>query len=661
MKKIILLLLTALSLGASAQDTLQEVVVTSIRSSEDKPITQTTIPVKQFRKFYQGQDVPVILNFTSPSIQFTSDGGNWSGYMYYRLRGVDQTRVNATLNGVPLNEPEDQGAYFSNYQDFFSNVSSVQIQRGVGTSSTGSASYIGSLNFQSPNLSDSSYTRLELGTGSFNTNRFSLVTNTGLKNGWGTYVRYSRISSDGYRENSGTLGNTIFVSTGYQDSKQSLKYTMFWGNSQNQMAWLPSSEVDISNNRRHNPLSRDERDNFTQNLNILSYTKSISSKFSYNVTGFYNQLNGMYDVQVAPDMLKYQLRSEFTGFSANLNFGGARFDGTVGLNYSDYKRRHKMGLSPMYTTNQIHNNLGDKDQFSNFVKLNYKVTDKFSLFTDLQYRSVKFTYFEVANHPKRLQSEWKFWNPKFGFNYINKAHRVYGYYGVSNREPNRTDIFSFYRNNIDPDHLPYDTAVKYGWNQVRPETVQDYELGYNYNNKTHKFAVVVFWMQFRNGLLPVGELNSIGLPINTSVGSSYRRGVELEYTFSKSNFNFFLASTIMDSKIQSGDLKGNQMLLTPNVVINSNISYSIRNWNFMVLNKYVSQSYLTNQNTKDYLPEYIVTNLNISHSNKRRTIGLNVNNLFDQKYFNSGLVTFDTRQYFVAAPRNIFLNLIINF
>ena len=533
----------------------------------------------------------------------------------------------------------------------------MQVQRGVGTSSNGSASYIGSLNFQSPNLGDSNYTRLELGTGSFNTNRFSMVTNTGLKNGWGTYVRYSRISSDGYRDNSGTLGNTIFASTGYQDSKQSLKYTMFWGNSKNQMAWLPSSESDISVNRKNNPLSRDEKDDFTQNLNIISYSRFLTNKITYNLSGFYNILDGNYDILFSPDMFRYQLRSEFSGLSGNINFTGKRSNVTIGANYSDYKRVHTLGILPSYTTDIIHNNLGHKIQYSHFIKLNYKVNERLSLFTDIQHRNVTFLYFEDAENSRMLRSQWKFNNPKLGFNYLKNKSRFYGFYGVSNREPNRTDIFSSYKSVIDPDHLPYDTAVKYGWGQVKPERVHDYELGYDLVTKRHKISINGFYMYFKNGLLPVGEINDIGLPINTSVESSFRRGVELDYNYKNKGFNFYLGATLMDSRILSGNYKGNQMLLTPNIMINSNMSYTYRNLNIMLLNKYVGRSYLSNFNTNDYLDRYIVTNLNLSYNIKRINIGFNINNLLNQDYYNSGLVSDGTRQYFVAAKRNYFLNL----
>lgn len=669
MKKITILFIFAFYLNnmyGQVHDSidLSEVSVTSIRAKQTDPINQTIINIKDIRKFYQGQDVPVILNFSSPSITFYSDGGNYSGYMYYRLRGSDQTRINATLNGINLNEQEDNGAYFSNYQDFFSNVGSVQIQRGVGTSSNGSASFIGSLNFQSPTLSDSAYTKLEIGKGSFNTNRYSIATNTGLKNGFGTYVRYSNISSDGYRENSGTLGNTLFLSTGYQDKDFVLKYTGFYGTSKNQMAWMPTNESDIlgndsiQKNRRKNPLTKDENDFFTQNMNILSYSRFVNKNISFNISTFYNMLDGNYDWNDATynsGIYNYKLHSNYYGINSNLNYINSKIDMVLGLNQNYYDRRHFMGLKPYDNTVLLHDNIGRKKQTSVFYKINYNLTPNISIYTDLQYRFVRFSYTDAI----ATQSiNYNFFNPKFGINYTKKNSRIFTYLGISNREPNRTDIFSSYTN-YDPDNVPNNVL---DLNIVKSERVYDYELGYNYNSKVESVSINYFYMFFDNGLLPVGQLNSLGLPINENVKSSYRTGIEADYTYTLNSFKFYLGGTLMTSKMLSGadSIKNNQILLTPNTVLNLNIQYQFRKYSIMLLNKYVSRSYLTNTNTNNYLPEFVVTNLNINYSIKRFSIGFNINNLFNQDYYNSGQVSYGNRQYFVAAPRNYYFSLQFN-
>lgn len=648
---------------------LSEIYVNASITKPNDPISQTKIDMKLFKSIYQGQDLPVIMNFSNSSITFYSDGGGYNGYVYFRMRGVDQTKINATLNGVPLNEPEDQGFYSSNFPDFFSNISSIQIQRGVGTSSNGTASFIGSLNFQSPSLTDSAYTKLEIGKGSFNTNRYSMVVNTGLKNGFGTYIRYSNIGSDGYREKSSTLGNTLFLSTGYQDSKNILKYTMFYGTSRNKMAWMPSNEADIKVNRRNNPLTKDENDFFTQNMNILSYSRFVNKHTSFNVSTFYNILDGNYDINFNNDSIfNYKLRSNYYGISANLNYVYSKVDMSMGISQNYYDRRHMMGAKPYDISNLTHDNIGKKNQTAFFYKLNYSLTNKLSLYGDLQYRMVSFKYYPDYNSNISYNTQWNFFNPKIGLNYKYSNSRFFTYIGISHREPTRTDMFNYYINvnpNIMydfsyPDHVSKQTIDDYGFNNVKPEKVYDYELGYDYNIKQHKISVNYFYMFFENGLLPVGQLTALGLPINRNVKSSYRTGIEADYVYILNNFKFYFGGTLMTSKILKDvdSLYVNkQMLLTPNVVLNANIQYSLGKYSVMLLNKYVSQSYLNNVNTSDYLPEYVVTNLNINYHIKGVGIGFNINNIFNVDYYNSGQVSNGSRQYFVAVPRNYFVNL----
>lgn len=249
---------------------LEEVSINAVRSDKKLPVTETTISKANIDQNYTGQEMPVILAKT-PSITWYSDGGNYTGYSYLRLRGLDQTRVNFTLNGVPLNEPEDQGAYFSNYPDFLNSIGSIQIQRGVGISTNGSASFAGSVNMESPSLNDSAYTEINTSYGSYHTYRLSPEFNTGLlKNNWSFYGRYSNVGSNGFREHSGTKGQSFFFSGGYIGKKGILKFTSFNGNSKNEMAYLAVVDTTLKNNYRANSLTQDEKDEFKQSL--LCYT-----------------------------------------------------------------------------------------------------------------------------------------------------------------------------------------------------------------------------------------------------------------------------------------------------------------------------------------------------------------------------------------------------
>ena len=203
-----------------AQDTLpidsiarlNEVII-NYQADKLTPITYQNINNKELEAKSTGQEPSFILAQT-PSITNYSDAGNSQGYSYFRLRGIDQTRVNITLDGVPLNEPEDQGAYFSNYPDIFNSVSKVQIQRGVGTSKNGAASYAGSIEMFSPNLQDSAKTTFGLGYGSFNSLRAFGEFNSGVKKGKALYVRASQIYSQGYKYHSSNNSQSLFLSGG---------------------------------------------------------------------------------------------------------------------------------------------------------------------------------------------------------------------------------------------------------------------------------------------------------------------------------------------------------------------------------------------------------------------------------------------------------------
>ena len=395
MKKIILSTLSVIFyMGSYAQDTIKSIelkeVEISIRSCDKTPITQTTIKNGEIQKNYIGQDMSYILNRT-PSISTYSDNGLYNSYTYFRLRGVDQTRINMTLNGIPLNEPEDQGAYFSNYSDFSSNINSVQIQRGVGTSSYGSSSYIGSINFESVNLLDSNWTSLESGYGSYNTYRGSIAYNSGVKNKIGVYGRYSQIGSDGYKYNVFNKSKTIFTSIGYYGDNDVLKLTAFSGQSKNGMGYLATNIEDLNIDPRTNYLSKDEKDDFIQSLISLQWVSKINKKSNVTSSIFYNRLDGEYGVLLSNAMFKFKLGSNFYGIMTTYNYTDDTLKFQFGVMSSSYNREHQM-----FESYEIYKNKGYKSEVSSFVKIHYNLTSKFITFVDLQARRVIFAYSPVG-------------------------------------------------------------------------------------------------------------------------------------------------------------------------------------------------------------------------------------------------------------------------
>lgn len=297
-KRLLIALVTLFTTTIYAQNdtikTLDEVTIQGIRSTKNTPVTQKTIFRDEIQNTYQGFEVSTLLNKT-PNVTMSTDNGTPFGYTYFRIRGIDQTRINMTLNGVPLNEPEDQGVFFSNYPNFLDNIQSVEVQRGVGTSTNGVSSFAGSINFSSPNGLEKGG-NIRYTSGSFNSTKISSSYSTGLNSKkLALYTNTSIYQTDGYRYGSGGNGKSLFLSGGYFGENNKLKFTGFIGNSKNGMAWQPVSEDEVNDDPRKNYNENDAWDNFTQSFIQLEYSNKINSNTNLSTSVFYNKLDGGYD------------------------------------------------------------------------------------------------------------------------------------------------------------------------------------------------------------------------------------------------------------------------------------------------------------------------------------------------------------------------------
>ncbi len=389
-KLLIIALITTMCLFAQTpQDSivkLDEIVVNGIRSGKTTPVTEKTITRSEIQKTYQGYEVSITLSNKTPNVTTSSDNGTQFGYTYFRIRGIDQTRINMTLNGVPLNEPEDQGVFFSNYPNFTDNIQSMEVQRGVGTSSNGVSSFAGSINFTSPSGFDKE-TSVKYTVGDFSTVRLSTTYSSGLNSKkMALYVNGSTYNTDGYRYGSGGNGNSLFISGGYFGEKNKLKFTGFTGNSKNGMSWMAVSESDINNDPRTNYNKDDGWDNFTQTFTQLEYTNKVSTNSLLSSSVFYNRLNGGYDyltTQFGGGNRNLFLASNFYGVVTNLNYKGEKLKVDFGISGNIYNREHS------YTF--LETNKGFKNELSSYLKLNRNV-NKMVFSLDLQQRFVQFDY-----------------------------------------------------------------------------------------------------------------------------------------------------------------------------------------------------------------------------------------------------------------------------
>ena len=471
-----------------AQDTLQREnkktlpsAIVSYQADKVTPITFQNISSKDLKTKSTGQEPSFLLSET-PSITNYSDAGSGQGYSYFRLRGIDQTRINMTLDGVPLNESEDQGAYFSNYPDIFNSVSKIQIQRGVGTSKNGVASYGGSIQLFSPNLSDSNQTSFGLGYGSFNSSRTFVEYKSGLKNRKAIYVRASQVYSDGYKCNSSNNSKSVFIGSGLFYKKSTWKMNLLAGHQQNQLAWLGVSDSLISLDRRSNA-NKNERDQFTQCLAQLQNIWRPNNASSIQSSVYYTFLNGNYDFNLnsflglpsTNELYNYAFQSNLIGFFSNYTFSKKHINWTSGIHGNIYNRQH---IGSEKTLGRLYKNTGYKNELSAFSKAVYTYK-RYTFFADIQYRYSSFDYKGTAAFDKM---QWQFINPKAGFCVEVKPNAMFYYsIGSTGREPTRNDMFG------GNDDLLVDSLGNAILSIKTPEIVLNHELGFRHQSRKLNF------------------------------------------------------------------------------------------------------------------------------------------------------------------------------
>lgn len=631
------------------------------------PLTFSSLWKQDIEKGYTGQEMPAVLAKT-PSMTWYSDGGGFTGYSYMRLRGMDQTRINVTLNGVPLNEPEDQGAYFSNYPDFLKSISHIQVYRGVGTTTNGTTSFAGSIALESPSMRDTAYTEISASAGSFRTHRLSAEFNSGLlKNSWSFYGRFSTAASDGFREHSGTDGQSFFFSGMHAGKKGDFSFTGFTGISKNEMAYLAEADTLLRKNYRANSLTTNEKDEFKQSMLMMQYAYRLRAGI-LTASLYYNYLQGGYDILFAPDLYNFSVKSDFGGAIVNYAYNRNNFKLNTGLHANAYKRSHYSFIQPDESS-LLYKNAGRKNEFAAFAKASYDLR-KFSFFADLQYRHVDFTYLADPNAGVSIPPvNWNFINPKAGASYsLGRGNIVYVSVGKTSREPTRNDLFAGYDN---LDSLTY--AEVGSFSRVKPESMIDFEAGIKFNYRKMKLAFNVYDMEFKNEIAAIGQLSYIGLPLRKNVASSYRRGIELSLNYSllDQRLNLNTQANLSTNRIKeyttdydSITHRNVQPLLTPQAIINQSVEYTFAPWiSAGVSGRFVSQSFLDNTENDNFtIPSSFILNASVSLNFKRKySVELMANNLTGQKYYSSGYVQGGQPYYFAMATRNYFVTFKLRF
>ena len=665
--------------------TTEEVIIASTRPPENAPVSQVTRNREDIERIYQGQDGGFLLEELSPSIvTYSESGTNLSNYAGIRLRGIDQTRVNMTLNGVPLNDMIDQGVFFSNFTDFGNSMESVQVQRGVGTSANGTSSYAGSINFESINLEKSEAGgNIMFTTGSFGTIRGGAEVQSGLlKNNTAFYLRYTETHADGYRYNTGTNARSFFFSGGYFGDQHSFKLTGFNGRSKNGLAYSPVAISDIEEDPRTNYISDNDVDDFGQFMTQLQHIFQIDDTKNLVSTVYYGGAGGDFpfgfeDVDGSFSQINYPLYNDHIGVMSNFN--GAFLDKSLkintGVHANRFFRNNVEQMVPNFSTPYYNDNTR-KDELSGFVKANYSLGD-LSFFGDVQARGVHLIFYpdqdflgEIVDIPRR---EWLFINATGGVTYkINNKLNAYASFGRTGREPTRFDILG--STQINPFNLPLAQDLS----QVVPEYVNNAEVGLRW--KDEKLAVQLngFYMQFENEIAPIGEFIPQGfVQVYRNQEPSERYGAELDFAYQflpkfrfSGNFTYMQANISSYEDPNSGEIFENVTpILSPEVNAQAVFTYQPTDkLSFDIRGRYLSQAYMELTNDNDFIvPESFVVDFRARYKfYKEHSINIQFNNITDEQYFTYGAPATSISGafepgYYVQPPRHLYLTLLLQF
>lgn len=602
----------------------ESIVVSGIRAEPATPVTKTDVSRAEIEKSYYGQDIPMLLRDT-PSINAYAEGGvGGAGYSYLTLRGISSTRLNFTLDGVPLADSEDMAAYFVDFPDLAHSLESIQVQRGVGTSTVGSAAFGGSINLESVALTSTPSTSVWLGGGSFGTKLASVGYQSGnLPGGFAVYGRLSLQETDGFREHSGTRQHNIFLSAAKQNETSQLKLTGFAAHEYQQNSYFAADADTLKNDLRANPMSPDERDSFGYNLAQLQYLRS-----NMTASVFFQRGYGWYRLYDDVGLRQYGLDGLLIGTMFTYSTPHANY----GVHVNQFRREH---------TRDDYFNYGTKGEANAFAKYTYDIA-RWHLYSDNQFRTTNFHYHgDVRIEPIR----WTFFNPKAGVRYdLSPQSGVYASAGVSRREPTRTDLFQ----GEDNASVPHDLHA------VRPERVFDLEGGWQMQGRRGSMAADVYAMEFRNEIAATGELSEIGLPLRRNVDRSYRRGIEINGSWQatgslrlQGNANLSRNrihqwTQFYDVYDAGGNVVGSRPvtylnvnpILTPAVILNQVVEYTPSpRWSAGTVARFVGKSFLDNTNNDAFAtPSFLVVDANASFNVWRSArLMLQVNNLLNRK------------------------------
>ncbi len=667
----------------------EEVIITATRAQKNTPLTYTDIDDEQINRENTGKDLTYLLT-SSPSTVVTSDGGTGMGYTGIRIRGTDLTRINVTLNGVPVNDPESQNVFFVDLPDLASSVDKIQIQRGVGTSSNGAASFGASINIKTDKFRSDVYTELSSAAGSFNTFKNTLRFGSGLIKGkFAIDGRLSLLSTDGYVDRASANLRSMQFAASYFGKKDILKLFYLHGTEKTYQAWYGIPKDSLETNRTYNPAGEiydtegnflgfydNQTDNYNQTYYQLHYAHEFNPKLNLVTALFYTKGKGYYenyknnkklsnygmnDTIIGSDTISRTslieqkwLDNDYYGINLFLNYNADRLNLNIGAGFNKYEGEHfgkiiwaQIARLGDYDRNWYFNT-GNKTEFNIFAKANFVLTEHLNLYADLQFRTINYKIDGTDDDLRNVsqQHQYNFFNPKAGIFYeVNKNNNLYFSVGVAHREPNRSVFLD-----ADPGQ------------EIKPERLIDYELGYRKRATHFSFEANLFYMDYKDQLVLTGKINNVGAPILTNVPDSYRAGIELTTAF---NFlkiiDWSLNATYSQNKIKDftehvdnwnywddpdnqpyqyeNELGETDISFSPDWVAGSNLRITaFKGFSVSLVSNYVGRQFIDNTSSLERsLDPYFVNNLQFFYGISPKWIRklefiVSLNNIFNEKY-----------------------------
>jgi len=647
---------------------LDEVLVSAIRVTTKTPVTFSNVSKEELAQRNLGQDIPVLLNYL-PSVVTTTDAGNGVGYTGIRVRGSDATRVNVTINGIPYNDSESHGTYWVNMPDFASSLQSVQLQRGVGTSTNGAGAFGASLNMLTDTYSKKGTGEISSSFGSFNTNKNTVKFSTGLMNDHFEIAgRLSTLKSDGYVDRASSNLKSYFLQGTYVGKTTLIKALAFGGTEKTYQSWNGIDAATLEADRTFNSAGMftdefgkprfydNETDNYQQDHYQLHWNEKVSENWSTNLAFHYTKGKGYYEnykedadfadygllpvgTQTSTDLIRQKwLDNDFYGTTFSANYKKEKLDVILGGGWNKYEGDHfgkviwARYASQSELGDHYYDDAASKADGNIFAKANYQITEKISLFGDLQLRNVH--YKADSWETGVVNDNFNFFNPKAGLNYdIDAKNKLYFSYAKANREPNRTD----YENG-----------------SPKPEKLNDFELGWRFKTAKSQLNVNGYYMRYKDQLVLTGGVDDVGSPIRKNSGDSYRLGIEVDATLKLSDKwtiapNFTLSSNknvdfISDASGSLTNLGNTNIAYSPNFIAGNMLTFSpMAAFRLSLLSKFVSEQYMNNiDDSSGKLKDYFVNDFNASYEFSTKSIFKSIvvnalaNNVFNVDYVSNG-------------------------